>query len=98
MVWQLDPYHTQVEFAVKHFGMMTVRGHFNDVAVTGTVDPALKEPTSLDVTIDVASLTTNNPQRDLDLRSSNFYAAEFWRSNTKDARTDNANFTMTKLA
>jgi polyisoprenoid-binding protein YceI len=25
-VWQLDPMHTQVEFAVKHLGMMTVRG------------------------------------------------------------------------
>jgi polyisoprenoid-binding protein YceI len=25
MSWQLDPYHTQVEFAAKHLGMMTVR-------------------------------------------------------------------------
>ena len=24
--WQLDPYHTQVEFSAKHLGMMTVRG------------------------------------------------------------------------
>jgi hypothetical protein len=30
--WQLDPYHTQVEFAAKHLGMMTVRGHFAEVS------------------------------------------------------------------
>src|SRR5919108_1539842 len=72
MVWQFDPMHTQVEFAVKHFGMMTVRGRFNGVAVTGTVDPEHPEQTSVDVTIDVASLNTHNPQRDDDLRGSMF--------------------------
>jgi polyisoprenoid-binding protein YceI len=76
MVWQFDPNHTQVEFAVKHFGMMTVRGRFNDVAVNGTVDPDHPEHTSLNVTIDVASLSTNNAQRDNDLRSSNFLDLE----------------------
>src|SRR6476659_6623677 len=25
--WQLDPYHTQIEFATKHLGFMTVRIH-----------------------------------------------------------------------
>jgi polyisoprenoid-binding protein YceI len=76
MSWQLDPMHTQVEFAVKHFGMMTVRGRFNDVTVNGTVDPEHLEATSLDVTIDVASLNTHNPQRDNDLRGSMFLELE----------------------
>jgi polyisoprenoid-binding protein YceI len=72
MSWQLDPMHTQVEFAVKHFGMMTVRGRFNEVVVAGTVDPDNPAAMSLDVTIDVASLSTNNAQRDNDLRGSMF--------------------------
>jgi polyisoprenoid-binding protein YceI len=72
MSWQLDPMHTQVEFAVKHLGMMTVRGRFNDVNVSGTVDPDNPAATSLDITIDVASLNTHNPQRDNDLRGSMF--------------------------
>jgi polyisoprenoid-binding protein YceI len=72
MTWQIDPMHTQVEFSAKHFGMMTVRGHFRDVAATGTIDPQHPEASSVDVTIDVASLTTNNAQRDNDLRSSYF--------------------------
>jgi polyisoprenoid-binding protein YceI len=72
MPWQIDPMHTQVEFSAKHFGMMTVRGHFREVATTGQIDPNNLAASSLEVTINVASLTTNNPQRDNDLRSSNF--------------------------
>ena len=30
--WQLDPYHTQVEFSAKHLAMMTVRGYFDEVS------------------------------------------------------------------
>ena len=37
--WQLDPYHTQVEFAAKHLGMMTVRGHFAEVSSVADIDP-----------------------------------------------------------
>jgi polyisoprenoid-binding protein YceI len=70
MPWQLDPMHTQIEFSAKHFGMMTVRGHFRDVTTSGSIDPANPEASSLEVTINVASLTTNNDQRDNDLRSS----------------------------
>jgi polyisoprenoid-binding protein YceI len=76
VTWQIDPMHTQVEFATKHFGMMTVRGRFNDVQATGTVDPAQPENSAVDVTIDVASLNTHSPQRDKDLRSSYFLEAE----------------------
>jgi polyisoprenoid-binding protein YceI len=72
MPWQIDPYHLQVEFAVKHFGMMTVRGHFAEVTSTGAIDPEHPEASSLDVSINTASIKTNNEQRDNDLRSSNF--------------------------
>src|SRR5690242_20976554 len=37
--WQLDPYHTQVEFSAKHLGMMTVRGYFDEVSTTADIDP-----------------------------------------------------------
>ena len=70
--WQIDPMHTQVEFSAKHFGMMTVRGHFRDVTASGQIDPNNPTASSVEISIDVASLTTNNPQRDNDLRSSNF--------------------------
>jgi polyisoprenoid-binding protein YceI len=76
MAWQVDPMHTQVEFAAKHFGMMTVRGRFSEVSTTGTLDPAHPESSSIDVIIDVASLNTHNAQRDNDLRSSYFLELE----------------------
>lgn len=75
-VWQADPYHTQVEFAAKHLGMMTVRGTFNDVNVTGTIDPAHPTNTAVEVTIQTASIRTHHPQRDKDLLSSNFLEAD----------------------
>jgi polyisoprenoid-binding protein YceI len=70
--WQLDPYHTQVEFSAKHLGMMTVRGHFADVSAIADIDPAKPEMSSVEVTIQTASVRTNNPARDDDIRSSNF--------------------------
>jgi polyisoprenoid-binding protein YceI len=72
MSWQFDPFHTQVEFAAKHLGMMTVRGHFPEVNATGHIDPDHPEASSVEVTIQTASIRTHNSQRDNDLRSSNF--------------------------
>ena len=74
--WQLDPYHTQVEFAAKHLGMMTVRGHFAEVNATATIDPDHPEASSVEVTIPVASIRTHNETRDNDLRGANFLDVE----------------------
>ncbi len=64
--WQFDPYHTQVEFTARHLGMMKVRGNFLEVSADHP------EASSVDITIQTASIRTHNPQRDNDLRSSNF--------------------------
>ncbi len=74
--WQLDPYHTQVEFSAKHLGMMTVRGNFDEVSTTADIDPAHPETASVEATISTASIRTNNGVRDNDLRSSNFLEVE----------------------
>lgn len=87
-IWQADPFHTQVEFAAKHLGMMTVRGHFNDVTVDGSIDPTHPEATSVIVTVQTASIRTHNEQRDNDLRSSNFLEVDKFPTMT---------FTSTKI-
>ena len=74
--WQLDPYHTQVEFAAKHLGMMTVRGYFDDVSTVADIDPEHPETSSVEATISVGSLRTNNAMRDKDILSSNFLEVE----------------------
>lgn len=76
MSWQLDPYHTQVEFAAKHLGMMTVRGHFADVTSTAEIDPDHLTAMHVDVTIQAASIKTHHDARDKDLRSPNFLDTE----------------------
>jgi polyisoprenoid-binding protein YceI len=74
--WQLDPYHTQLEFSAKHLGMMTVRGYFDEFSATADIDPEHPETASVEVTISTASIRTNNGIRDNDLRSSNFLEVE----------------------
>ena len=70
--WQLDPYHTQVEFSAKHLGMMTVRGYFDEVSTSLDFDPDHPEAAAVEATISTASVRTNNGIRDNDLRSGNF--------------------------
>jgi len=74
--WQLDPYHTQVEFSAKHLGMMTVRGYFDEVTTKAEIDPEHPEAASVEASISTASIRTNNGMRDNDLRSSNFLEVE----------------------
>jgi polyisoprenoid-binding protein YceI len=99
MPWQIDPMHTQVEFAVKHFGMMTVRGSFKDVKATGTIDPANPEKSQVEATIAVASLDTHNPQRDHDLRGSSFLELDKYPTitfkSTKVERLDGDSYALT---
>jgi polyisoprenoid-binding protein YceI len=74
--WQLDPYHTQVEFSAKHLGMMTVRGQFDELSASGDIDPEHPEASAVEATISTASVRTNNAMRDNDLRSGNFLEVE----------------------
>jgi polyisoprenoid-binding protein YceI len=74
--WQVDPYHTQVEFSAKHLGMMTVRGYFAEVSATGDIHPEAPLTSTVQATISTASIRTHNDVRDNDLRSSNFLEVE----------------------
>ena len=98
-VWQLDPYHTQVEFVAKHLGMMKVRGHFAEVSATGTIDPDKPEASSVAVTIQTASIKTNNEKRDKDLLASSFLEADKYPTitfkSTKIEAAGQDHFTLT---
>jgi len=66
--WQLDPAHSSAEFSVRHMGISTVRGAFTKVAGTVQYNPADVAKTSIDVTIDAASIDTRVEMRDKDVR------------------------------
>lgn len=74
--WQLDLYHTQVEFSAKHLGMMTVRGLFTDLNAKAHIEPDHPESSWVELTIDASSVRTHNATRDNDLRSPNFLDTE----------------------
>ena len=71
-LYELDRGHTRIGFAVKHFALTTVRGHFAKFTGTVRYDAAAPERTRVDVTIDAASLETDNAERDAALRGPTF--------------------------
>lgn len=70
-VYAIDPLHTFVSFAAQHLVVGRVRGRFERVAGTVTIAEKLTD-SSLDVTVETASITTLLGIRDEDLRSGRF--------------------------
>jgi polyisoprenoid-binding protein YceI len=73
--WQLDPAHTNVEFAVRHLMISTVKGRFVDVQGAVRIDEANPGAGKVEVTIGVASIDTRQDERDAHLRSADFLDA-----------------------
>jgi polyisoprenoid-binding protein YceI len=74
MQWVIDPAHSQIQFSVKHLGISTVRGTFDQFS--GAIIEENGQAQSVTVDIDVASLDTGNEQRDGHLRSPDFFDVE----------------------
>ena len=71
----LDATHTRIGFVARHAMVTKVRGSFQDFAGTAHLDA--EEPTRsyAELTIQVASITTGNDQRDEHLRNNDFFDA-----------------------
>jgi len=74
--WQIDPNHSAAQFAVRHLAISTVRGAFTKVSGTVQFDDKDISKSSVEVTIDAASVDTRVPDRDKDLRSDHFFEVE----------------------
>ena len=72
--YAIDATHSNVEFAVKHMMITTVKGRFGDVK--GTVEIPRSGQPKVDVTIAAASIDTRVDARDNHLRSPDFFDAE----------------------
>ncbi|MGH2881489.1 MAG: YceI family protein, partial [Solirubrobacteraceae bacterium] len=70
--YSVDPAHSNVGFEVRHMGIATVRGAFRKFQ--GTIDATGSAPV-LEGTVEVASIDTNDPQRDGHLASPEFFDA-----------------------
>lgn len=73
-IYQIDASHSELGFTVRHTGIAKVRGRFTGVEGTFTVAEPFSD-SRVDVTIDAASVSTGNEQRDAHLTSPDFWDA-----------------------
>ena len=73
--YNIDPAHSLVGFNVRHFFSRTP-GRFKDFSGTIQYDEKNLANSTVDVTIQAATINTENERRDADLRSGNFFAVD----------------------
>jgi polyisoprenoid-binding protein YceI len=71
----IDKTHSEVTFQVRHL-VTKVRGRFTDFSGTVQFDEARPELSSIDFSINAASIDTGTPDRDAHLRGDDFFAAD----------------------
>ena len=88
-VYEIDPAHTSINFAVRHLVINTVRGRFTDFSGAISYDEKDVTKSSVEFTAKIASIDTDVPQRDEDLRSANFFdAAKYPELSFKSAKVE----------
>jgi polyisoprenoid-binding protein YceI len=73
--WNIDGAHSSAQFSVRHMGISTVRGAFTKLSGTVQYDATNPIKTTIDATIEAASVDTRVEMRDNDLRGPNFFDA-----------------------
>jgi len=70
--YAVDPAHSGISFKISHLGLSWIQGRFDEFGGQFTVDTANPEKTSFALSINPASIDTNNQKRDEHLRSPDF--------------------------
>ena len=83
--YKIDPRHSFAYFSAWHHLVGRVRGRFDQLSGTITVSPDLAA-CSVDVSIDVASISTQVSQRDDDLRSDTYFDVKKFLTMTYQGR------------
>jgi len=71
--WIIDSDHSCAAFAIRHLMIAHVRGQFNKMKGTIQFDPKKKDTSSVDVEIEVATVTTGIRKRDDHLLTEDFF-------------------------
>jgi polyisoprenoid-binding protein YceI len=74
--WKLDPAHSHAEFKVKHMMISNVKGTFSGLSGDLTEHLTDASPSCIEASIDVATVNTNDAQRDGHLKSADFFDVE----------------------
>lgn len=87
--YKVEPYHTQADFSVSHFGFTNFSGVFSGASGSLVLDPAKPSAARLEVTIPIQSVQTTSAQLDGMLKGDQWFDA---------AKFPAATFTSTKVA
>ncbi|HUK87234.1 MAG TPA: YceI family protein [Terriglobales bacterium] len=71
--WTIDPAHSTAAFTVRHMMINNVRGEFSKTTGTLQLDPKDITKSTVEASIDAATVNTRVEARDADLRSANFF-------------------------
>ncbi|KJS61268.1 YceI family protein [Streptomyces rubellomurinus] len=74
--WAIDTMHSEVGFSVRHAMVTNVKGRFTEYDGKLHLDGAAPANSSAELVIKVASIDTNQAQRDEHLRTGDFFAAD----------------------
>ena len=74
--WNLDSNHTHSAFTIRHLVITNVRGEFGKTSGTVKLDDADVGKSSVEATIETATIDTRVPDRDKHLRSPDFFDVE----------------------
>ena len=74
--YAIDPAHSEVGFAIAHLVISKVRGHFNGFSGTIELGGNGEIPTSINGSVEVASINTREEKRDGHLKTPDFFDVE----------------------
>jgi polyisoprenoid-binding protein YceI len=74
--WNIDPVHSVAEFKVKHMMISNVKGQFTGITGHLTLDETNLTNSRVQASVDAASITTRDAQRDAHLKSADFFDVE----------------------
>ncbi len=74
--WVLDPTHSELGFKIRHLMISNVSGNFKEVEAEVSTEGEDFVTAQIEAKIKSASISTNNEQRDIHLRTSDFLEAE----------------------
>lgn len=93
--FKVDPVHSSVIFRVKHMQATNFWGRMEGPAGTFALDESDPAKSSLDLTVKVDTLTTQNARRDADLKSPDYFGAKqfptiTFKSSKFEKKSDNS--------
>ena len=74
-IWNVDASHSEVGFTARHLMVSKVRGQFKDFAAVVTLAQPF-ERSSVEATVQMASIDTNSADRDAHVKSPDFFDVE----------------------